>query len=332
MIFGMSLALGLALALMPQPASPPLPRASIELERAVTVTAADYLAHLYAEIGSARLEELLLDRVFEREVASLPRDAIASDVAAVLADPDAHATARIAAEIRQAGITRGEWDRHQRDLGLRPDEVRWRVRTGALREARITALVQSRRQAGPAELRRVFEQNYGVDGLRVVVRHVFQSFGAEREKLRASGTAIEEAELEERVQTRVAGLAALHRAGTPFHLLIARGSEDRKGRVLALDPSTADQAGVIEGYNFQHYGVEFATAVRAMQVGEVAGPVRTSHGYHLIQLVSAERTEFAAVEPRVRELLRVEAPSLAERRTLLESLRAQYGIDAALRR
>lgn len=316
-----------------QTLAPPVLPARIELPSGVAVTGDDYLRHLYATIGSARLRELLLDRVLEKEVIAVDLAQVATSTAATLRDPDASARALIATRIaeRHRG-KRADYLAALATIGVTPAEDLWAARLEALRQARIAALVQSRRQPDAARLRRVFDEHYGVDGLRVVVRHVFQSFGAERHKAQQAKQEVSDADIEETVRKRVAALMALHDKGTPFHLLVARGSEDPKGRALALDPKTQDRAGEIEGYNFQHFGPEFSDAVRAMQPGEVRGPLRTSHGYHIVRLESATRTQFADVEPALRELLRQEPPSLAESRELEEQLAAAHGIDAALRR
>jgi hypothetical protein len=315
------------------PLAAPAPPARVELPTGIAVTGADYLTHLFLSIGSARLRELLLDRVLEQEAAAVDPAHIAGDTAATLRDPDAAARKLLAARISERhGGRRADYLRALAATGVYPDEDLWAIRQEAVRQARIAALVQSRRQPDAARLRRVFEEHYGVDGLAVVVRQVFQSFGAERHKAREAKQNLSDAELEENVRKRVAALYALHERGTPFHLLVARGSEDPKGRALALDPAQQERAGAIEGYNFQHFGPEFADAVRAMQPGEVRGPLRTSHGYHIVKLESATRTEYATVAARLPELLRQEPPSLGETRVLLEDLAARHGIDAALRR
>jgi len=313
--------------------APPRPPERIALPGGIAVTAADYLDHLYAAIGSARLRELLLDRVLARAVERIDPATLAPATAQALADPDAHARALRDARIAERhGGSRAAFRAHLAAIGITEDEDLWATRVDGLREARIAALVQAAREPTPARLRRVFEEHYGVDGLRVVVRHVFQSFGAERHRLAQAGGTPDEETVAENVRRRMAALMALHENGTPFHLLVARGSEDPRGRALALDPAHAHRAGEIEGYNFQHFGPEFADAVRAMQPGDVRGPLRTSHGWHIVRLESVTRTEFADVEEKVRELLRNEPPSLAERRELLARLAAEYGVDAALAR
>lgn len=329
----MLLLLTTCLACQPPALNAPSPPARIELAAGIVVTADDYLRHLYASIGSARLRELLLDRALAHAVAALATISAAPEVTATLHDPDARARQAVNERIRSDyGGDPAAYRTTLAAVGITEAEDLWATRSIVLRDARIAALVQSDRQATPERLHRLFDTHYGVDGLQVVVRQVFQSFGAERNKAREARLTLSDAEIEENVRKRVAALMTLHAKGTPFHLLVARGSEDPKGRALALDAATQDRAGEIEGYNFQHFGPEFADAVRAMQPGEVRGPVRTSHGYHIIKLESAVHTEFEDVEPRLRELLRLEPPSLAEQRLLLERISARYGIDAALRR
>ncbi|MEZ5965795.1 MAG: peptidylprolyl isomerase [Planctomycetota bacterium] len=321
------------LACQPPSLPEPSPPARIELAHGLVVTGEDYLRHLYATIGSARLRELLLDRALAREAEALEAGHLPEAVAAALRDPDAAARQAVAARLRtDYGGDAAAYRATLAAVGMTEGEDLWATRLATLREARIAALVQTAREPTPARLHRVFDEHYGVDGLRVVVRQVFQSFGAERNKARQARSNLSDAEIEENVRKRVAALMALHASGTPFHLLVARGSEDPKGRALALSADGQARAGEIEGYNFQHFGPEFADAVRSMREGEVRGPLRTSHGYHIVKLEKLERTAFADVEPRLRELLRQEPPSLAERRELLEQLGARYGIEAALRR
>lgn len=319
----------------PPSASPsaPSPPARIELAHGLVVTGDEYLHHLYATIGSARLRELLLDRALADAAARLDQKDLTDEVAAILRDPDASARRTLATRVRSdyGGDARA-YRTTLAAIGMTEAEDLWATRLSDLREARVAALVQAAREPTPARLRRVFDETYGVDGLRVTVRQVFQSFGAERNKAREARLTPSDAEIEETVRKRMAALMVLHEKGTPFHLLVARGSEDPKGRALALTPEGQARAGQIEGYNFQHFGPEFADAVRDMHEGEVRGPVRTSHGYHIIALDKVVRTRFEDVEPRLRELLKQEPPSLAERRELLDDLSQRYGIEAALRR
>lgn len=329
------LALSCALLL----ALPQAPEAEVlvRLPAGITVTRAEYRDHLEATVGGARLEELVLDRILAREVEALSVASIPPATRAILADPAAEVRARLAERIaKDHGGDRDAWVRLQERLGLAVAEVERATLLQVLRDARTAALVQTRRGTDAAAVRRAFEEHYGVDGQRAVVRHALVSFGAVRAQLRAGHDAHEhpapaEADVEARARTRADELAALARQGAPFHELVLRG-DDPAARAAAQDPGLRERAGRIEGYNYQHFGVEFAAAVRAMQPGEVRGPVRTTYGYHWILLESRTTTKLADVQERVLELLRQEPPRLAEQRELFAELRTKYQVTRPLPR
>ena len=52
------------------------------------------------------------------------------------------------------------------------------------------------------------------------------------------------------------------------------------------DPSTANKGGVLPWFGTGKMVEEFENAAFAMtEVGEIAGPVRTDYGFHLIKLI-----------------------------------------------
>lgn len=301
--------------------------------RGLTVTRTEYLEYLFAVFGRSRLEELLLDRAMERELRRTDLTGIDPEVRAGLADPEARTELALREIIASDyGGDAQAYAAALRRQGRSPAEARRALRLQVLREDRITALVQARRTADERALRRLFDRVHGVDGLRVRVRHLFVSFHAERQRLAARGEPrpIPEVRVEAAARARAERLAAAYRAGESFEELVARGSDDPLARQLARDPARRKEAGEIPGYNFQAFGSAFAAAVRAMRPGEVRGPVRSSHGYHLIQLVTAVRTRFEDVREELRRRLRREPATLAERRRLREWLIREYGIDEAL--
>ena len=300
----------------------------------IRVTRGEYLEHLWTVYGRSRLEELLLDRAMQRELRNRDLSGIDPAVRAGLADPEARAAAALAATVqRDHGGDAKSYEAFLARTGRTREEAMRALRLEVLREDRITALVQLRRRADRKALRRVFDSAYGVDGLRVRVRHVFVSFQRVRRELesRAGGRNVNEAAVDAAARAHAEKLLRAHRGGASFTELVARGTDDPLARQLARDPARREEAGLIPGYNFQAFGTPFADAVRSMRPGEVKGPVRTSHGYHLIQLVSAVRTRFEDVQDELRRRLRLEPPTLAERRRLREWLIARHGIDEALR-
>src|SRR5690606_1443282 len=133
--------------------APPRPPERIALPGGIAVTAADYLDHLYAAIGSARLRELLLDRVLARAVERIDPATLAPATAQALADPDAHARALRDARIAERhGGSRAAFRAHLAAIGITEDEDLWATRVDGLREARIAALVQAAREPTPARL------------------------------------------------------------------------------------------------------------------------------------------------------------------------------------
>ena len=314
-----------------QAPGPPQDPTLVRLDAGITVTRAEYLEHLFVHIGHARLEELVLDRILAKEVAALDPVAIPAGVRQGLADPTARARELETARVRdEFGGDRAAYERALRDSGVLPAQALRASAAAAQRADRIAALVLARRQPDEKALRRLFDTRYGVDGLRVVVRHVFCSFGKAAAGFRERHLPAPEQRIEELVRARAQALWEEHLQGVPFAELVAKGSDDPEAVRMAKDPREREHAGLVPGYNVQHFGVEFAAAVRRMQPGEVLGPVRTTFGYHILKLESAERTEFAAVRAELVRLRAEEPPSLAEQRLLLEELQQRYRVAECL--
>ena len=299
----------------------------------ITISRAEYLEHLLATYGHARLEELAFDRILELEVRALPKEHLAPQVHRALEAPEVVARERRAERVRMEFDGDGAAEvAANATLGFTAAQALAAEQLAVLREARITALVQAGRSEDDKSLRRIFDERYGVDGTRVVVRHVYQSFGAIAAEFRTRHVEAPASRVEAICQERVAALWQQHESGTAFEDLVAMGSDDPQARRMAVSATERQLAGIIPDYNFQHFGVEFAAAVRAMRPGEVRGPLKTTHGYHIVKLDSAVKTEFAAVLPELRELLRAAPPSLEEQRKLRERLAKQHGLAAALPR
>ena len=307
----------------------------VEVAGGITVTVGDYKDYLFEITGRAKLEEVVLDRILETEVATLAPEDLTDDLRHGLADPDARVDAALERRLkRDFGGSREAYADYLGAVGRTAAEERTVLRVQLLRDLRIAALVQVSRELDERRLRRTFEHHYGVDGLRVRVRHLFQGFQRTRKQLLAErGTQPPEEEVDAIVRARVQALWEAHRdRGESFADLIAKGTDDPVARAAARDPATRADAGWLRNYNFQAFGVEFAEAVRALQPGQVSEPVRTSHGYHLIALDDLQRTQFEDVRADVEQLAREEPPSRAERRVLRERLFAKYRVKEALGR
>ncbi|MEZ5988519.1 MAG: peptidylprolyl isomerase [Planctomycetota bacterium] len=192
----------------------------------------------------------------------------------------------------------------------------------ALRTARVSVLAKARRTPDEATLRALFDRRHGVDGVKVEVRQVLVSLHATRHRLEEAGTAEpDEAAVAAAAEARAKALRAKVAEGADLGALMAE-SDDPEAQSLAA--RRAPGAGVLDGYNYQRYGTPFAEAVRALEVGVVSAPVRTSHGWHLIQVLSRKTTRFADVEAALRrELLTAEPDAYEVRALCADLLRAQ---------
>ncbi len=305
-------ALHFCAAVAAQDDPPPL----LELPAAgLRISVDEYRAHLHAVLGGARLEELVLDRLLTLEVAKLAVETLPADVRTVLDAPDRAAEARLAARI--ATDFDGQPERYRDYLATigrsHADELAT-ARLEALRDARIRALVLTRRAPDERVLRRLFEDRYGPGGMQVEVRHLMVSFAEIRERLAAGNRrAVEQqdpAKVEALARQRITELQAL----------------------LADADAPQPDWQPVPGYRFQRFGVAFAEAARTLEVGEVSAPVRSEAGLHLVRVDGRVVTAFDDVREEIEAAARTAPVSLLEGRRLREELLTRYRVREALAR
>lgn len=159
-----------------------------------------------------------------------------------------------------------------------------RYATDELRDLRVRELVGASRSVDDAALLARFHHRYGVDGVRVRVRHILCT-----DDMSAPETARQRAES---LQRRLS-------AGESFDALLHE-SHDRVARRMLRNPKRKDEAGILAGYNYHRYGEAFAAAVRALPVGAISAPVESPSGVHLIQVVARKTTKLSQVEASLR--------------------------------
>jgi hypothetical protein len=196
-----------------------------------------------------------------------------------------------------------------------------------LHEIRLKALAPTMRKVSNQALRQVFDQVYGVDGLRARVRHVLVSFVGTRELLRKElGREPTEPELQREAQTRIKALAKKWEKSQDFAQILPF-SDDPTTQTLLQDPRYKEQAGEIPGYNFQRFGIRFAEAVRRLKKGGVSPPVRSSHGWHLIQLLGLKKTKFKDVREDCKNRFLSAPPDGFEEKQIQLTLFAKYKVE-----
>jgi parvulin-like peptidyl-prolyl isomerase len=280
----------------------------------IRITEREYKDYLYTLFARTRLDELVMDRLLALEAQEL---GIATD--------EAEIARRTRAELRRVVAEEfGGSDEAMRKTyesqGFTPAE---REAVDLVQRRRIwlqEAIVRKTRVPTEERIVATFDRLHGVDGVKVQVRHVFVSAGAVRMDLLKEGKRIEdvtEEVLAAEGRRRIDAIHALLLRGDPFEELVRRFSQD--------EPSRA-RGGVIEGYNYQHYGVPFAEAVRALPRGGASAPVRSTSGWHLIRVDSREVTKLEDVRPAIVAAVLAEPPSRAELYGLEARLRAKHPI------
>lgn len=210
------------------------------------------------------------------------------------------------------------------ESGRGQSDLRQKFITEALRELRVNALVGADRAKDPKALKTLFDHRHGVDGQRVQVRQILVSYSATRDRLLAAGESTDDAAVRAAARKRAQGLHEELLAGRKLESLLDE-SDDRLTRRLLRDPKRREKAGFLAGYNYTRYGSGIANVVRGLKVGEVSGPVESSTGYHLVQVVERRITRFEDVRARLQqEVARAPATPaevLALRKALFEKYR-----------
>jgi parvulin-like peptidyl-prolyl isomerase len=319
----------LALALLPGAILRCLPGQDAVLAEGsgVRITEREYKDYLYQVFARARLEEMVLDRLLEKEAAAL---GLAVDQARIEADAKAALAHVLAEEYRgdEAAMRRGFAAQ-----GYRPEDRLAAERFARRRSWLSQEILRKTRTVSDERLHARFDELYGVDGQKVEVRHLFVSFGTVREGLLKAGRRLEDipaAEVEKAALARIEPLQEQLRQGRDFAELVREHSDEAEARALAADARTRDRAGRIEGYNYQHFGSELAVAVRALQPGQVSAPVKSLSGWHLIKLDSRVVTKLADVAEQVKAAVLADPPSLAEGYGLRARLLAKYPVERPL--
>ncbi|MGI6659473.1 MAG: peptidylprolyl isomerase [Dethiobacteraceae bacterium] len=156
--------------------------------------------------------------------------------------------------------------------GITEELLKDNIRT----DLQLSAIVRSKIEVSEAEVEEYFRENQDDFNIpeEIDVRHILVETEEEAEEV-----------------------LALLRAGEDFAELAKEHSQD---------PGSADKGGAL-GFNGRGSFVkEFEDAAFALPVGEYSEPVKTEHGYHIIEVLErkeAKEVEFADVKEQVKEAL-----------------------------
>lgn len=241
----------------------------------------------------------------------------------------------VAEECRRAGlartapqIARASALRRAKDFGSSPaGQARMRAfQQAELERLRVDALVRKDRRVEERDLRLLFDTRYGLGGVRVEVQHILVSFVSTERRLQEAGETptrevVEARSLEDATAIRRAILEARSLAA------LAHRSDDPTTVMRLQDPRTKARAAIIEGYDYQRFGPDFAACVRALEPGRISDVLRTSHGYHVLEVTKRTVTDYRDVEASLRADLATAPASPREVQELEQRLFARHGID-----
>lgn len=298
-----ALGLGAARAFQDPPAPPtdedPLPPGVAAIVDGRVITVEEYKDFLLRLYGRRPLRELIALRLLEMRAEAAGLGLAEEELEAEVEKAWGNFASRF-------GSDRKRLERELENLGHSPASFRLQLREQSRRSLLARRIARAERVVTEEMVHQRFEREYGPDGIREDVRHVFLTRGRMKLELQRAGAdpaeltlEVLDRNLEERARTILAELAA----GAAFEDLARRYSHDL---------SVTRTGGAIPDYDYLRFGPELAVAVRAAEVGAPTGPVRSGTGLHVIEVTRRTRTAFEEVREEVHRRLVEEDASFAE--------------------
>jgi foldase protein PrsA len=127
----------------------------------------------------------------------------------------------------------------------------------------------------------------------VKVKHILLSFtqDAKASKDKAKGKRTEEQAKQLALQLRAR--------------LVKGESFDRLAKQYSEDPGSKNKGGVVEG-PLMLFAPEFAKAAKELPLGEISQPVKTSFGYHILQVLERRQLSMAKAPEKVKQMKKEE--------------------------
>ncbi len=291
------------------------------------ITRTQYLEFLYLCFAQSRLPDLIEYRMLEKEAKRLgvlpSQEEVEKEVKKekdkMLRENFHGNKALMEKNLLSRGYTLEEME----------NWIRFDVRKRILQER----IIKAQRKVTPEDIKRKFEDIYGLDGERVIVRHIQVLAAPFVEEELKKGKTMDKINMKD-IEKKCLEKARRMRKRLekePFWKVCVEESDDPLARAFKGDPRAEKEAGLLKEYNYQLYGGEFADAVRKMKPGEISGPVAfRSNGnlisYHIIKLEDRIVTRLEDVRDQVRRALMEEPPSFIEKLKLREKLLSYEGI------
>ena len=269
----------------------------------------EYKDYLYTNFGRRPLRGLVYRKLVEREVARLDVEVSEEAVQKEFEDVWKMLLGRARGNEEKAvqGLV---------DQGFTKEGYRELILATKRHDVACAAICSATREVTEDKVRARFDADYGVDGIRVEVRHLLLNPKRISQELARLGRTPTDAQVRAEVESRA----------TDLRKAIASDGFKEVAKRESHDPGSTRAGGVIQGYNYQRFGPELAAAVRAAKVEQLSGPIWSSHGAHLFEVTSRVETKLEDVRAEVERRVREEPASFEELKALEERLFAEAEI------
>jgi len=274
------------------------------------LTLAEYQAYLFELYGKGDLGNLVYRRVLEGEAIRL-----ALSVPRAAADDTARAEWDLFVEMRFGGDAEAA-AAELIERGFTVQHYLARL-TGTARQAQLEdAIARATRVVGEDNIAARFDAEYGKGGERVEVRHVFLNRARMQQDLVRAGRKPDELTsqvIDREIEALLRECLVELEAGATFDEIAERTSHDLASKA---------RGGLIEGYNYDRFGDDLASAVRTAAVEQPFGPIRGPAGWHIARVDSRVLTQLDDVRAAIIAALEQEPSSPMERGALQTRLMA----------
>lgn len=269
----------------------------------VDVTVEQYQQFLYRKHNLTRLMEFIDELLIEKKAKDLGIE-LGTDELVEMVD------LQIQGHIEQ--LFQGDRDRFIESLKRRTQTFesyrRWQMDLTRIKVLRDRC-TRKLRKVIDSDIEEKFRQTYGPDGVHIQVRHIL----IQRTTKGSDGSDRDPEALAQRI------VDELSQDPDQFVELVQKYSEDSM---------TKRNDGFIPNYKPTLFGAGFHAALESLERdGQIAGPVSSDRGIHVLQRVKRTVTKLEDVRDEIRSVLERNDPSAREKARFLKKLREDANIE-----
>ncbi|MFQ5724119.1 MAG: peptidylprolyl isomerase [Terriglobia bacterium] len=297
---------------------------------------------VWAEVNGQPIFRSQVETYYEREIGLLPQPLTEAEALArkltilteliqneILAQKAAQANltateAEVEARLRElrALYSDQEFERRLREQAMTLEELREELQKEIAIRKLLDRVLGNRVKVTEQEIADYYQQNQ--DRFRFVETqyHVAHILVTPRRERQARNLRNDDAVTDEQARRKVQALLERLRQGDDFADLARNYSEDPDSALAGGDLGFFPESSLTETHP------ALRNAVRRLQVGKVAGPIRTQEGYHLVKLLERQAPGLRELsDPEVREM--IEEWLRRRKRQLLEAAYLQQARNQA---